>query len=295
MVKKYKRAGRIASEVRREARRLVKPGIPLFEICERVEQSIRRKGGHPAFPCNVCVNEVAAHYSSPPQDRRTVAPGDLVKIDIGVHVDGYIADTATTVPLNPEDEGMVFAVEKALTQVIDAIRPNVQTRWLGETAAKTIEQYGFKPIWNLTGHQMTRFVLHAGKSIPSVPRFAMARLKLDEVFAVEPFLTRSSGAGEVQGVEEAYILRYHRSKAPRSPPARELLQAIEADYRALPFSLRWLTGVLPRDALEPAAQELVANRSLSAYPVLVEKTQQAVAQAEHTLLVTEAGCVVTTA
>lgn len=294
-MKKYKRAGRIASEVRREARRLVKPGIPLLEICEQVEQSIRRKGGQPAFPCNVCVNEVAAHYSSPPQDRRTVASGDLVKIDIGVHLDGYIADTATTVPLNPEDEGMVFAVEKALTQVIDAIRPNVQTRWLGETAAKTIEQYGFKPIWNLTGHQMTRFVLHAGKSIPSVPRFAMARLKLDEVFAVEPFLTRSSGAGEVQGVEETYILRYHRSKTPRSPHARELLQAIEADYRALPFSLRWLTSLLPPDALESAAQELVANRSLSAYPVLVEKTLQAVAQAEHTLIITEAGCVVTTA
>ncbi len=271
------------------------PGIPILEICERVERSIRRKGGQPAFPCNVCVNEVAAHYSSPPQDQRTVPPGALVKIDLGVHVDGYIADTATTVALNPEDEGMVYAIEKALTQVIDVIRPNVQTRWLGETAAKTIEQYGFKPIWNLTGHQMTRFVLHAGKSISSVPRFAMARLKLDEVFAVEPFLTRPSGAGEVQGVEEAYILHYHRSRHPRSSHAQELLQAIETNYRYFPFSSRWLTDVLPPDALASAIQELVANRSISAYPVLVEKARQAVAQAEHTLIVTETGCVVTTA
>jgi methionyl aminopeptidase len=294
-MKKYRRAGRIASEVRREARRLVKPGTPLLDICEAVEQSILRKGGQLAFPCNVCVNEVAAHYSSPPQDQRTIPPDALVKIDLGVHVDGYIADTATTVTLNPEDEGMVFAIEKALAQVIDAIRPNVQTRWLGETAETTIKQYGFKPIWNLTGHQMKRFVLHAGKSIPSVPRFAMSRLKADEVFAVEPFLTHSTGVGEVQGVEEAYILHYHRSKTPRSPHARELLQVIEKDYRYLPFSSRWLTGVLPQDELDHAVRDLIANRSISAYPVLVEKSKQAVAQAEHTLVVTETGCVVTTA
>jgi methionyl aminopeptidase len=198
------------------------------------------------------------------------------------------------VNLKPEYDGMVFAIEKTLEQVIKAIRPNVQTRWLGETAKKTIEQYGFKPIWNLTGHQMKRYVLHAGKSIPSVPRFAMSRLKAGEVFAVEPFLTLSAGSGEVHGLTEAYILRYHRSKSPRNPKARELLEVIEKGYRYLPFSRRWLKGVLPPEELDQAFKDLLSNRSVSAYPVLVEKNKQAVAQAEHTLIVTESGCVVTT-
>jgi methionyl aminopeptidase len=293
-MKKYKRAGRIASEVRKGARSLVKPGTPILDICEKIEKNIIRKGGQPAFPCNVCVNEVAAHYSSPLQDKRTIPNDAIVKIDIGVHVDGYIADTATTVNLKPEYDGMVFAIEKALKQVINAVQPNVKTTRLGETAKKTIEQYGFKPIWNLTGHQMKRYVLHAGKSIPSVPRFTMSRLKAGEVFAVEPFLTLSSGSGEVHGLDEAYILRYHRSKSTRNPKARDLLDVIEKAYRYLPFSQRWLKDVLQPEELDQAFKDLLSNRSVSAYPVLVEKNKQAVAQAEHTLIITETGCIVTT-
>lgn len=293
-MKKYKRAGRIASEVRKSVRSIVKPGNLILDICEKVEKSIISKGGQPAFPCNVCVNEVAAHYSSPLQDKRTIPNDAIVKIDIGVHVDGYIADTATTVNLKPENDGMVFAIEKALKQVIKAVRPNVKTTLLGETAKKTIERYGFKPISNLTGHQMKRYVLHAGKSIPSVPRFTMSRLKPGEVFAVEPFLTLSSGSGEVHGLDEAYILRYHRSKSTRNPKARDLLDVIEKEYRYLPFSQRWLKDVLKPEEFGHAFKDLLSNRSISAYPVLVEKNKQAVAQAEHTLIVTETGCVVTT-
>lgn len=247
-----------------------------------------------AFPCNVCVNEVAAHYSSPPHDQRTIPREALVKIDLGVHVDGYIADTATTVSLKPEYDGMVFAVEKALKQVIRTIRPNVTTTQLGQTAKKTIERYGFKPIWNLTGHQLKRHILHAGKSIPSVPKFSMSRIKEGEAFAVEPFLTLSSGSGQVRGVDEAYIFRYHKSKPTRSPGAQKLLDWIKKECPHLPFSQRWLKDVLPPGELKPAFKELLANKGISAYPVLVEKNEKVVAQAEHTLIVTERGCVVTT-
>lgn len=272
----------------------MKPGTPILEICETVEDRIRRKGGKLAFPCNVCVNEVAAHYSSPPHDQRTIPRDALVKIDLGVHVDGYIADTATTVSLKPEYEGMVFAVEQALKQVIRTIRPNVTTTQLGQTVKKTIERYGFKPIWNLTGHQLKRHLLHAGKSIPSVPKFSMSRIKEGEAFAVEPFLTLPSGAGQVRGIDEAYIFRYHKAKPTRSPGAKELLDWIQLECPYLPFSHRWLKDVLPPTELEPAFRELLANKSITAYPVLVEKKETVVAQAEHTLLVTERGCVVTT-
>ncbi|MHA2408070.1 MAG: M24 family metallopeptidase, partial [Candidatus Ranarchaeia archaeon] len=154
--RKYKEAGRIASAVRREVKTLVKVGAPIIEICEAVEKNIKAKGGSLAFPCNVCVNEVAAHYSSPPEDEKVIPKDAIVKIDLGVHIDGYIADTATTISLNREYDGMVVAVEKALDQAIKWIRPNVSIRQLGEVIQKTIEQYGYKPIWNLTGHQMKK-------------------------------------------------------------------------------------------------------------------------------------------
>ena len=106
-LKKYQIAGKIAKEVREEIKKTVKEGMPLIDICEKVENWIRAKGGKPAFPCNVSINEIAAHYTSPLNDQQIVPEKAIVKIDIGVHVDGYIADTATTINFNPEYFDMI--------------------------------------------------------------------------------------------------------------------------------------------------------------------------------------------
>ena len=295
VMESYVKAGRIASEVRKEARNLVREGVPLLSICEGVEKLTREKGGVPAFPCNVCINEVAAHYSSPPSDSSVVPRGSLVKIDIGVHVDGYIADTATTVCLSPELDPMVQGVNEALAQALKAVAPGVRTSGIGETIEKTVGSFGFRPIWNLSGHQMTRFILHTGKSIPNVHNLSFEKLREDEVYAIEPFLTVRSAKGAVTGRErEMYIHRFQKEKRLRMAESRKLLTAIKRDYRSLPFSKRWLSSIWSIDALEAAFQELVQERCIMGYPVLVEETGQLVAQAEHTVIVTKDGCLVTT-
>ena len=113
-LQKQQRACKIAREIREEMRRTVREGMPIIDICEKVESLTREKGGKPAFPCNVSVNEVAAHYTSPPEDKRTIPERSIVKVDIGVHVDGYIADTATSVCFDPEYDDMVITAEEAL-------------------------------------------------------------------------------------------------------------------------------------------------------------------------------------
>jgi methionyl aminopeptidase len=293
ILKNYKTAGRIASEVRSQVASIVTSGKPVIEICESIERLIKSKGAAPAFPCNVSVNEVAAHYSSPPGDLFTIPPSSLVKVDIGVSVDGYIADTATTVCLNTEYEGMVLAVEKALSQAIKTIRPNIKTTQVGEVIQQTITQYGFKPIWNLSGHQMRRYVVHTGKSIPNVSRFTVSKIQEDEVYAVEPFLTCSHGSGEVRGTRDAYIFRLQRVKRTRNTKVKRLQDFIQQKFRSMPFSQRWFTD-LELDEWLPAFNELVHNRSITGYPPLVERKNQIVAQAEHTVIVTEDGCLVTT-
>lgn len=289
----YKTAGRIASEVRSHVSSIVTAGRPVIEICESVESLIRSRGGTPAFPCNVSVNEVAAHYSSPPGDQFTIPPGSLVKVDIGVSVDGYIADTAITVCLNTEYEGMVLAVEKALSQAIKTIRPNIKTTQVGKVIQQTISQYGFKPIWNLSGHQMRRYIVHTGKSIPNVARFTVSKIQEDEVYAIEPFLTFSHGSGEVRGTREAYIFRLQRARRAGNPQVRHLQEFIQQKFRSMPFSQRWFTEFELDDWL-PAFNELLRNRSITGYPPLVERKNQIVAQAEHTVIITEDGCLVTT-
>jgi methionyl aminopeptidase len=216
VLENYTKAGKIAAETRRDVQAIIKAGVSILEICERAEDTIRRKGGEPAFPCNVCVNAITAHYSSPPKDTKAIPENSIVKLDLGVHVDGYIADTAVTVSLTPEFDGMVYAVNEALKQAVKAIRPGVRTDQIGKTVQDEIERYGFKPVWNLTGHQLGRYVLHTGKSIPSVPRFGLAKINVDEVFAVEPFLTLSSGGGEVFSSDDYCIFRLQKDKAAKS-------------------------------------------------------------------------------
>ncbi len=290
----YLEAGRIASIVREQARSFVREGVPLISLCNDVERLIREKGGLPAFPCNVCINEIAAHYSSPPGDPKVVPRGSLVKVDIGVHVDGYIADTATTVCLNPELEPMVQSVNEALEQAVKTVASGVRTSSVGEVVEKTIEKYGFRPIWNLSGHQMTRFILHTGKSIPNVRSLRFEKLREDEVFAIEPFLTLRSAKGAVTGrEEEAYIHRFLREKHLKMVESKKLLTTIRRDFRSLPFSRRWLSMDWSEET-ETAFQELLKERCIMGYPVLVEETGQLVAQAEHTVIVTKDSCVVTT-
>src|SRR5215208_6820971 len=103
----YQLAGRIASRVRENTRNKYLVGNTLFQICESIEADIVSRGGSPAFPVNVSLNEIAAHYTAEPVDQIIVNDGDVLKIDIGVHIHGYIADTAVTISYNSKYNPLV--------------------------------------------------------------------------------------------------------------------------------------------------------------------------------------------
>jgi len=290
----YRRAGRIAAEVREKVRGLVFEDMPVIDLCERVENLIREGGGSPAFPCNVSINEVAAHYTSPPRDEMRVPRGSIVKVDIGVHVDGYIADTAVTVCFNPELENLVDCAEEALNRAIKILRPGLSVSDFSSVIQKIIRDRGFKPISNLTGHQIGRYLVHTGKPLPNVSHFSVAKINLGEVYGVEPFVTLPDAVGTVKDQPQACIFRLLKPKSLKNPYARQLLDFARRNFRTLPFTERWLKGVLPQDHYEAAFSELLASKSLMAYPILAEASKKPVAQAEHTVLIVKEGCLVLT-
>jgi len=292
--KKYVKAGRITAKVREQMRRTVSEGMRIIDICEKAESSIRESGGKPAFPCNVSVNEVAAHSTSPPQDKRTVPENSIVKVDVGAHVDGYIADTAVTVCFNPEYESLVRSAEEALETALKLLRPGLSITRLGSAIQKSIEMQGFKPISNLTGHQVGRYLVHAGKALPNVFHLSMSRVHVGEVYAVEPFVTVPDAAGKVRGGKEAHIFRFRKRKSLKNDYAKRLLNHIEKNFRTLPFSERWLKGCVPTSYYSTAFSELLSSKSLMAYPVFIEASGKPVAQAEHTVVITKDGCHVLT-
>lgn len=291
---KYQRAGKIAMEVREEIKKTVKEGMLIIAICEKAEHLIRKKGGIPAFPCNVSINEVAAHYTSPPNDKQTIPERSIVKVDIGVHIDGYIADTAASISFNPENADMLNAAEDALEKAIEILQPGLSTARFGSVIQKVIKTHGFKPISNLTGHLIKRYIIHAGKSLPNVFNLSTSRIKEGEVYGVEPFVTVVDAAGKVENLQEAHIFRYAKYKSLKDPYSKKILKYIRKNFQTLPFTERWLSKFFSPSNYKTAFSELLSSKAIVGYPVFVEASRNLVAQAEHTILVTKDGCVVLT-
>jgi methionyl aminopeptidase len=287
-------AGRIASRVRKEARSEVEVGRRIIEICDFVERRTRELGGRSAFPCNVDIDKVAAHYTSPVGDELVIPDGSLVKVDIGVHVDGYIADTATTICLNPSLDDMVKAAEAGLDAAIKNLRAGVSSSEIGALIERAIRARGYTPIRNLTGHMMSRYMVHAGKSIPNVSSMPGDMIREGEVYAVEPFSVPPNAAGVVTDGPPSNIYIFQKKRSVKGL-AKRMVKFIQSQYRTMPFASRWVLRKYPGPEGAEAFSELLRSRCLYAYPQLVERSQAPVAQAEHTMIVTEDGCVVTTA
>jgi methionyl aminopeptidase len=282
---RWRRAGAIAARARELGLRLTVPGARRRDVAERVEAFIREQGAAPAFPVNLSRNHEAAHYTPGPQDDAEFVAGDLVKVDVGAHLDGAIADTADTVEVGGSRryENLVRAAREALRDGVAVVRPGVRVDEISRAIAAAIRGRGLKPIANLTGHSVERYLLHAGKAIPNVPGVSNDTLEEGEVIAIEPFAT--NGAGEVGNGPFGNIARF-RADPGRSDP--ELAGLFER-FRTLPFAVRW--------AGTPAEQAAFrrARRTLQTYPVFVEQGGGWVAQAEHTVLVGPAGAEVLSA
>jgi len=287
----YIEAGRIAARVRREAVRLVKPGARFVDICVFVEKRIVELGGSPAFPCNISVNEVAAHYTPTIGDESVVPEEAVVKLDLGVHVDGYIADTAITVDVGDKWGRLLEAVEEALRRALRTVKPGARFAETGRVIADTIRSYGYSPVVNLGGHSLGRYRVHAGESIPNMYDPAVpGKYAPGRAYALEPFGTNGDGLVYEGSLVTIYALVRPSLRRRLDPFTRDILEAIKARFKTLPFTERWLADFARDiDRLRRSLQKLSKMGYLTKYPVLIERRHGVVAQFEHTVVLTPGG------
>jgi methionyl aminopeptidase len=293
-IKKLLEAGRIARIVREEAARIARPGMKLVDLANYVEKRIRELGGEPAFPTNLSINEVAAHYTPYIGDETIIPENAVLKIDLGVHVDGYIADTATTVSFNPAYESLLEASRVALEKALETVRPGIRVNEIGRVIEETIKSYGYKPIKNLSGHSIDRYMIHAGKSIPNYnDLFTRWRIS-DGVYAIEPFAT--NGVGLVREGEEAYIYSLIPRRRVRLTSVEwKLYRRIWDERRTLPFCERWYIDMFNNvEGLRNTLMLMYRHGVIYAYPVLIERGKGLVSQFEHTFIVNGKDIIVTT-
>ncbi|MCW1301240.1 MAG: type II methionyl aminopeptidase [Candidatus Nanoarchaeia archaeon] len=286
----YQKAGAITRSVLNYSTEIIKSGMSILEFCEELEDRIRKLGGIPAFPVNVCINEIAAHDTAAPNDHRRIKPGDLVKVDVGVHVNGYIADAAISIEVEAnKHEKLREVCAKALEMAIKKVAPGIRVFEIGRTIERCAKEEGFTPVVNLGGHSIERFNLHAGKSIPNYDNGSLEEVRKGDVIAIEPFLT--IGEGRVIETKDSEIFKFVSKKPVRNESAREVLNFIEQNYGNLPFAKRWLFKEFGN--VDFVLKQLVDNLAIRKYNVLKEDGRKVIVQFEHTIVVLDTPIVIT--
>lgn len=293
-ISKLLKAGEIAKRVREDAARTAKPGMKLLDLAEYIEKRIKELGGEPAFPVNLSINEVAAHYTPVINDDTIIPDNAVLKIDIGVHVEGYIADTAVTVSFNPVYEGLLEASRRALEKALEIIEPGMRVNKIGKIIEETITSLGYKPIRNLSGHSIDRYLIHSGKSIPNYNDL-FTRWKLEDgVYAIEPFATNGAGLVKDGSVATIYSLM-PRKKARITIHEKKLFDKIWGERRTLPFCERWYIELFDSvEGLRSTLRMMHKHGILYVYPILVERGGGLVSQFEHTFIINGKEVIITT-
>ena len=290
----YEKAGKIAGEVREDVRSKNWVGHTVEEICQYVESEIIKKGAKCAFPVNTSINEIAAHYTAEPNDPTTISDTDLVKIDLGAQINGFIADTAVTVNYNPKYDTLVQTAENALQVAMSMIKSGIKSKDVGRSIHKTIQDVGFKPIANLSGHSLDQYTIHAGKTVPNTWTIGSFTFSENEAFACEPFVTTHEGLGYVRNGKIKNIFALVSRKKTKDEDANKLLEYIWTNFNMLPFALRWILKEWEEKEARKLLEFLEKKKVVHSYPILVEANGEPVAQAEHTFIPTTTGVNITT-
>jgi len=289
-LKDYKQAGEIAKQITVYAKKLIKPDMPLLEIAQKIHKKIQELGAEQAFPVNLSINEIAAHYH-PTLEDETKASG-LLKVDIGIHINGFIADTAFSIDLTPDNQykELIEASEQALNNALKILNKNPTLHQIGEIIQQTIEEKTFSPIVNLSGHELDQYKVHAGITIPNYANNNNNKIQ-DGAYAIEPFAT--TGQGKIYEGPASNIYAIVNHKNTRSPIARKILDYVWEKYQTLPFSLREIQeqfGAMSRLGIKELEQAGILHN----FPQLIETSHKPVSQAEHSFIKTDKEVVVTT-
>lgn len=291
-LEKWKKAGKLARNALHFGKELIEEGKPMLEVTEEIEKYVFDNGGELAFPTNLAVNNVGAHWTPSSKTVKKFQKADLVKLDVGVHIDGYIGDNALTVEIGTENyRKLIDTSREALNAAIEVAGPGINVGMIGYAVQTTIENRGYKPIANLTGHGIKRYNLHSGISVPNVKENGGAVLKPGDIIAIEPFVT--DGAGRVGGKRNSNIYHVRQIRNIRDEKAAKMIDEIQNRYKGLPFAERWLHRIQKNDATN-SLTKLMRSGIVSYYPILDELGKGMVAQSEHTVLITNSGSEVLT-
>lgn len=286
----WKKAGNLSHQALKYGESLMKKDASILDICKKIDDKIIELGARPAWPSQISLNNVAAHYC-PEEDSDFILKDDVAKLDVGVSYNGCIGDNALTVDLSGKNQDLVKATKEALDAAIESLKPGIEIGKVGRVIQEVITSYNLSPIRNLSGHGVDKFQIHTAPTMPNYDNGDTTKLVEDQIIAIEPFAT--NGAGKVRDGGTATVFMLYRPKPMRDMMARKILKELES-YDGLVFARRWLWDKFPKMRVNMALMQLINQKSVEAFPPLVEEANGLVSQHENTMLITKDGCEVLT-
>jgi len=313
---KYRLSAEIANRVLKLIIEQTKPGAKISDLCALGDTTIDEECGKVhnkgkgkvdakdkgvAFPTCVSVNHVAGHNSVNKEDETVLVAGDLVKIDLAVHIDGWISSVAHTVlaqedPTAPLPAGkprdVVMACATACEAVLATIKPGCKNNDLSELFTRAAESYGVNVVEGVLSHQMKRFVIDGNKVViskivPGEQTVEDETFEVNDVLGIDIFM--SSGEGKLREVDEKKQMVFKRAVdknySLKMKVSREIFSKIITDHPTLPFSLREYDDVRARLGMK----ECLEHELFTKYPVLEEHEGEYVAHMKFTVFLSAEG------
>merc|ERR1712010_360709 len=312
---KYRLAAEIANRTLKMLMEQCKVGMKLLDLCELGDRTIveecskvhnkgkakvEAKDKGVAFPTCISVNEIAGHNSPPLGDETTLADGDLVKIDLSVHIDGWIASVAHTLcvaedpaaPIEGRKGAVVMAAAVAAEGLFAALKPGVSNASLPPIFENAAKAFGVNVVEGVLSHQTKRFVIDGNKVIiskvvPGEQTVDEDTFEVNDVLAVD--IMMSTGEGKPQEKDEKKQMVFKRAVDQnynlKMKVSREIFSKITSMHPTLPFTLRDYEDSRARLGMK----ECLEHDLFHTYPVLEEKEGEFVAQFKFTVMLSEEG------
>ncbi|KAJ3433173.1 methionine aminopeptidase [Anaeramoeba flamelloides] len=298
-LKALRRAAEVHRQVRQFANSFIKPGIKLWDMCSKMEDMSRKLieedglNAGLAFPTGCSINRCAAHYSPNKGDNTVLRESDVMKIDFGTHVDGYLIDSAYTVCFDPRFDTLLKASKEATYTAVNLAGIDARLSELGEAIEEVItsyelelngKTYKIKPVSNLGGHSVEQYKIHAGLTVPLVRGGETTKMKEGQIFAIETFASTGTGVVEEEGDCSHYMVKSKGVKrSVNKKSSKRLKSFLLENYGTMAFCPRWIDRLNQKNYYVDL-KNLVRNKIVGEYPPLCDTPDSYVSQYEHTII-----------
>ncbi|CAH1773839.1 unnamed protein product [Owenia fusiformis] len=307
VVTKYKMAAKLVNEILEQVSAKCVEGAKVLELCEFGDKLLTdgtanvfkkekemKKGI--AFPTCISVNNLICHFSPLRSEPDVVLKnGDVVKIDLGAHIDGFAAVVAHTLAVGSSKDKIIegrladvmLAAHYASEVAIRMVKPGNENYMVTEAIQKVAEAFKCKPIEGMLSHQLSKQIIDGEKAIILNPseahrkEHAKCEFDVHEVYALDMLISTGEGKGRERDAKPTVYKKSDSTYSLKMKASRQFFSEMDKKFSTMPFTIR---SFEEEKKAKMGVVECLKHDLVEAFPVLYERDGETVVQMKFTVL-----------